>query len=454
LALLRSFSLIKEEEMKSTRLPSVVYPAIAAVLFSLLTLFPSTIHAAPDAAEVAGDLKVDAIHFSGDNSVQTSAGPGSFNGGGNNTASGTSSVVGGGDGNTASGISSVVSGGKSNTASGLDSVVSGGHTNTASGFESVVSGGAYNLAGGDYSWAGGKGARVRDAALAGNFTGDQGTFLWADTSNSYFVSIKSNEFAVRATGGVRFVTAVDNSGNPTRTTVIDGNGYVGIGATLPIGPINVTAGNITSGNLSVGTANVNGFEVGGAGTDRYVGMKRDGANYPVLHVTKGNADGGQLVVFFINGAQVGGISTTGTTTTYATSSDARLKENIRPTAFAVDDLMKLEVKDYTFKSDARGAVQTGFLAQDLYRVIPQAVTVGGDDPATNPWQVDYGRLTPFLVKAVQELKTRNDALQAENVAMKADNASMKADNASMKADNASMKERLERVEKLLAAIKR
>jgi hypothetical protein len=68
------------------------------------------------------------------------------------------------------------------------------------------------------------------------------------------------------------------------------------------------------------------------------------------------------------------------------------------------------------------------------------VTVGGNDPATNPWQVDYGRLTPFLVKAVQELKTRNDALQAENDAMKA--------------DNASMKERLERVEKLLAAIKR
>jgi hypothetical protein len=343
----------------------------------------------------------------------------SFVGGGSgNTGSGIISAVGGGIHNTASGSYSSVGGGNANTASGSNSTVGGGDLNTASGSNSTVGGGASNTAGGDYSWAGGRYAKVRNATSAGNATGDQGTFLWSDSSASkYFSSITSNEFAVRATGGFRFVTAVDStSGNPTQSTVISYNGNVGIGNTAPISPLTVTAGNVTSGALWAGTANVNGFEVGGTGSDRYVSMKRDGADKSVLHITK--SDAGKLVSFFINGIERGKITFDGANTLYTSLSDARLKENIRPTAFGVDDLMKLEVKDYTFKADATGAVLTGFLAQDLYTVIPQAVTVGGDDPTTRPWQVDYGKLTPFLVKAVQDLKTRNDALQAENDALK------------------------------------
>ena len=50
----------------------------------------------------------------------------------------------------------------------------------------------------------------------------------------------------------------------------------------------------------------------------------------------------------------------------------------------------------------------GFIAQDLYKVYPEAVTVGGDDAKKSPWSVDYGRLSPLLVKAVQELKSLFD----------------------------------------------
>jgi hypothetical protein len=45
-----------------------------------------------------------------------------------------------------------------------------------------------------------------------------------------------------------------------------------------------------------------------------------------------------------------------------------------------------------------------FVAQELYEVLPSAVTVGGEDAKTNPWMVDYSKLTPLLVKAVQDLK--------------------------------------------------
>lgn len=55
--------------MKSIRLPSMVYYALTAAFVLLLTLFPVTSHAVPDAAEVVGDLKVDGIHFSLDGSV-------------------------------------------------------------------------------------------------------------------------------------------------------------------------------------------------------------------------------------------------------------------------------------------------------------------------------------------------------------------------------------------------
>ena len=42
-----------------------------------------------------------------------------------------------------------------------------------------------------------------------------GAFVFADSSNFDFNSATSSEFAVRATGGTRFVSAIDGSGNPT-----------------------------------------------------------------------------------------------------------------------------------------------------------------------------------------------------------------------------------------------
>ena len=109
---------------------------------------------------------------------------------------------------------------------------------------------------------------------------------------------------------------------------------------------------------------------------------------------------------------------------YTTTSDRRLKENITPTHFGLADLMKLQAVDYNFIADPAKTPQTGFIAQDLDAVFPDAVTEGGDDATTKPWSVDYGRVTPLLVQSIQDLKAENDALKADNEAIKAQNAAI------------------------------
>ena len=112
---------------------------------------------------------------------------------------------------------------------------------------------------------------------------------------------------------------------------------------------------------------------------------------------------------------LGGIYPNGTRNglTYATSSDMRLKENIVPTHLGLAAVNDIKVYDYNFKTDTDKTPQTGFLAQELYKIFPQAVSVGGDDPKVKPWAVDYGKLTPILVKAIQEQQVQIEALKKE-----------------------------------------
>jgi hypothetical protein len=121
-------------------------------------------------------------------------------------------TVSGGVGNRAGSDNSIgtdarfatVGGGTGNTASGEGSTVSGGEKNIASGNRATVAGGELNVAGGDHSFAAGR--RVR---IAANHTG---AIVLADSNESDFASAGANEFAVRASGGFRFVTAVDVEG--------------------------------------------------------------------------------------------------------------------------------------------------------------------------------------------------------------------------------------------------
>jgi hypothetical protein len=128
-------------------------------------------------------------------------------GGGESNTAGTNgwATVAGGQGNTASGSSSTVAGGGSNTASGATSAIGGGFSNTASGDRATVPGGDNNTASGNYSFAAGRRGKAAN----------DGAFVWADSSDFDFTSAADNQFSVRATGGVQFVTALDGAGAAT-----------------------------------------------------------------------------------------------------------------------------------------------------------------------------------------------------------------------------------------------
>jgi hypothetical protein len=92
---------------------------------------------------------------------------------------------------------------------------------------------------------------------------------------------------------------------------------------------------------------------------------------------------------------------------FVTYSDERLKSDVKPLRNALKTVNSLKAVNFTWKTD--GGNDFGFLAQDLQKVIPQAVH--GNDKGF--FGVDYGRLTAVLVSAIQEQSLEIEALKAE-----------------------------------------
>jgi hypothetical protein len=143
-------------------------------------------------------------------------------GGSNNTSSGIGATVGGGRTNTSSGDYATVSGGFDNNSTGPGATVGGGGANISSGLQATVGGGNFNIASEPQATVGGGQDNVSSAIAAtipGGFAnvatgpysfaaGQQaqaahtGAFVWADSQNLPFMSGGTDQFCVRARGGV------------------------------------------------------------------------------------------------------------------------------------------------------------------------------------------------------------------------------------------------------------
>jgi hypothetical protein len=152
------------------------------------------------------------------------------------TATADFSTIGGGGSNTVSDSLATIAGGGYNTvkAGGGGSVIAGGLNNIASGVLTFVAGGTFNTAAGDGRFAGGTCAYAHNT---GSFVwGDNNGLNTAGTACSFNVSDSAaDQFKVRATGGVTFLTAMNSllgggtagvyltSGGSTWYTVSDRN---------------------------------------------------------------------------------------------------------------------------------------------------------------------------------------------------------------------------------------
>ena len=146
-----------------------------------------------------------------------------------------------------------------------------------------------------------------------------------------------------------------------------------------------------------------------------------------------------FVEFFNPNGKVGQIVTTGTATSYVTSSDYRLKENVVEMTGALDRVAQLKPSRFNFIADADNVVD-GFLAHEVQEVVPEAITgtkdamkdeeyevtpavYDGDELVTEAVMgtrsvedyqgIDQSKLVPLLVGAIQELRAEIELLKAK-----------------------------------------
>jgi len=119
------------------------------------------------------------------------------------------------------------------------------------------------------------------------------------------------------------------------------------------------------------------------------------ANQPALVCDKAAAGavGCNQILFNNNNGFVGSVTTSGSATNYATSSDYRLKNTVAPMTGALDKVALL--KPVTYKWNVDGSNGQGFIAHELQEVVDGCVT--GDKDATREEEYEVTPAVPAVV---------------------------------------------------------
>jgi hypothetical protein len=243
----------------------------------------------------------------------------------------------------------------------------------------------------------------------------------------------------------------DNSGslqlatnNGTTAVTIDTSQRVAFVAGTAALPAITTTGDTDTG-IYFPSANIIGFTKGGTEAMRIVqggdaagkGVLlingTDQSQSPMVQITGSAADynlltikqtltsystGARLVMFLNSSDAIAGvISHSGVTSvTYGTSSDQRLKSNIADASPVLNKLMTVKVRQFDW-TEGNLHQDAGFIAQELAPILSGIVPEGRTED--DWWQLDYAKLTPYLVKSIQEQQALITQLQADVAALKA-----------------------------------
>lgn len=282
-------------------------------------------------------------------------------------------------------------------------------------------------------------------------TGDDAVIVGGDSFvglNIVGCRASSSDHAILSLSGARGTIAAPGalvSGDlvgTIRSLVYNGSSYA-VGTQILSILEGTPSGSIVPTRLSFQTCNTAGslveaFQITANGNFRYgqtttntpglgnttVGLGMEPSN-GALFLSRGN--GGDVLSINNNGTSnapvtfrssstvVGSISTTGSSTSYNTSSDYRLKTGVVALDNAIDRVKTLNPIRFKFFSNLAQTLD-GFLAHEVQDIVPEAVKGEKDavDGENNPiYQgIDQAKLVPLLTAALQESIALIEDLQA------------------------------------------
>ena len=166
----------------------------------------------------------------------------------------------------------------------------------------------------------------------------------------------------------------------------------------------------SAGTLLVSTTTVSGLSNGTTnyghsfGGGQQVNATNNDTNL-ILNMSNGSSN--PHVQFRSDGGNTGNISTNGSAVAYNTGSDYRLKENVIPLKDGLERLNKLNPVQFDWIEAQK--TDEGFIAHEVQEIVPYVVK--GEKDGEEIQSMDYGKLTPLLVKAIQEQQTIIDDLK-------------------------------------------
>ena len=189
--------------------------------------------------------------------------------------------------------------------------------------------------------------------------------------------------------------ANNGEGAITERMRIDSSGFVLIG----------TSSTTAHNNLGINLRPDAGILVGVNGTHAAI-FSRHSSDGECVRFQKGSVD-------------VGSIDVSGSSTSYNTSSDYRLKENAVAISDGITRLKTLKPYKFNFKVDTSTIVD-GFFAHEV-TAVPEAITGTKDevDSDNNPvYQgIDQSKLVPLLTAALQEAVAKIETLETKVAAL-------------------------------------
>lgn len=121
--------------------------------------------------------------------------------------------------------------------------------------------------------------------------------------------------------------------------------------------------------------------------------------------------------FYVYNASATGVYLTTGATSWSASSDERAKDIIEPISDAAAKVSTLRAVIGKYKTDEEGTRRSFLIAQDVQKVLPEAVNVQEGEEGYLGLQ--YADTIPLLVAAIKELSAKNDALEARIAALEA-----------------------------------